>query len=99
MPKNKNWDGFCEPSSDETGGWLMASGLPHIDLMIFKTCEQSKMSNVMMMTIDGNMITYYNVLLFPTHKNHAKKKQDGNHEPESLHVLRRWIDHNKMTVH
>ena len=26
-------------------------------------------------------------------------KQDGNHEPESLHVLRRWIDHNKMTVH
>ena len=26
-------------------------------------------------------------------------KQDGNHEPESIHVLRRWIDHNKMTVH
>ena len=25
-------------------------------------------------------------------------KQDGNHEPESF-VLRRWIDHNKMTVH
>ena len=30
---------------------------------------------------------------------HPAKKQDGNHEPESLHVLRRWIDHNKMTVH
>ena len=30
---------------------------------------------------------------------HFFAKQDGNHEPESLHVLRRWIDHNKMTVH
>ena len=26
------------------------------------------------------------------------QKQNGNHEPESLYVLRRWIDHNKMTA-
>ena len=40
-------------------------------------------------TINGN----------PSPRFQEKNKPDGNHEPESLHVLRRWIDHNKMTVH